>query len=118
MEYITTGITTLGLIIVAVLQLRAEKYRKNKDKAEEAEKQVCAEQRTDDLEMSIAKGQMIAAAGELSFVTSLAVTGGHINGNVEAAQKAYTSASKAYQAQEAKLARKYLKAPLGGAETA
>ena len=40
--------------------------------------------------------KMMSAAIDLGFVTSLAVTGGHTNGNVEAAQKKAQAAQKEY----------------------
>ena len=41
--------------------------------------------------------KMQDACIDLSYVTSLAVTGGHTNGNVEAAQKKAQEAQEAYR---------------------
>ena len=41
--------------------------------------------------------ELMSASVELSYVTSLAVTGGKTNGNVEAAQKKAREAQKKYE---------------------
>lgn len=111
-EILCQAIMSAGLILVAVLQLRTEKYRKKQDAARAVEKQQHEEQRKDDLGMSIAKGKVLATVGELANVTSIAVTGGHVNGNVEAAQKAYSTAIDEYNALQLAFSRKYLKADM------
>lgn len=102
-------ISTIGLVLVAALQLRAEHYRKMQARADAYDKTLRDEKIKDDLELQLAQGTMIKAVGELAYVTSLAVTGGHVNGNVEAAQKAYNKSVCEYHAREAVMARKYLK---------
>ena len=49
------------------------------------------------------------ATGELAYVTSLAVTGGHTNGNVEDAQTQFEKAKREYKTFQAELAVKYLR---------
>lgn len=102
-------IGVVGLIVVAVLQLRAEKERKRRKRIEDDRDKTAVEQRKDDLAMELAKGRVMLASGELAYVTSIAVTGGHTNGNVEAAQKEFREARDSYDALETQLSRKYLK---------
>lgn len=104
------AISTIGLVLIAFLQLRAEHQRKKQSEIEEKYRAMQAEQRQDDLTLQLAQGTMIKAGGELAYVTSLAVTGRRVNGNVEAAQAAYTASVAEYHAQEALIAHKYLKA--------
>jgi len=102
-------IGTLGLVFVAILQLRSELERKRRKAAELARDKKHDEQRHDDMEMEIAKGKVMLASGELAFVTSIAVTGGHTNGNVKKAQEDFRQARVEYDELETVLARKYLK---------
>lgn len=102
-------IGVLGLIFVAALQLRSERERKRRKQAEEARDKRHEEQRVDDMEMSVVKGRLMLSVGELAYVTSLAVSGGHTNGNVESAQHEFLESKKAYDALETRLAKKYLK---------
>lgn len=101
-------IGTAGLIAVAVLQLRSEAERKRRKASDEQRSQAERERREDDLSMSTATGRVMLACGELAYVTSLAVTGGHTNGNVEAAQTEFTAAKEEYAALQRSLAEKYL----------
>lgn len=101
-------ISSLALIIVAILQVRSEKERKRRKQADEAKAKAEAERRKDDLAMSKAQGQVMVACGELAYVTSLAVTGGHTNGNVEEAQEGFTKARTEYTKLQSELAEKYL----------
>lgn len=102
-------ISTVGLVLVAILQLRAERERRRRKRAEADRDRRQEEQRRDDMDMSIAKGRVMLACGELAHVTSIAVSGGHTNGNVEAAQREFMEARKAYDELETRLAKKYLK---------
>lgn len=101
-------IAVIGVVFVAVLQLRAEKERKRRKRADEERAKVSQEHRADDIEMELARGRVMMASGELAYVTSIAVTGGHTNGNVEEAQEAFKAARENYDALEARLSRKYL----------
>lgn len=96
-----------GLIVVAVLQVRAEQERKRRRKAEDERDKLAIEQRKADLEMGLINGKVLIASGELAYVTSLAVTGGQTNGNVEEAQQEFRKARKAYDSLEAELAERY-----------
>lgn len=98
-----------SLIVVAVLQLRSEAERKRRKISDERRIQVERERRQDDLHMSTATGRVMLACGELAYVTSLAVTGGHTNGNVEAAQTEFTAAKEEYAELQRSLAEKYLR---------
>lgn len=102
-------ISVIGVVLVAVLQLRSERERKRRKAADEVRDRKQEEHRNDDLELAIAKGQVMLATGNLAYVTSIAVTGGHTNGNVEKAQDDFTAAQKAYDSLETRLAKKYLK---------
>ena len=94
--------------LVVFLQLRTEKYRKERDKKEKEDNILREEKEHDNLDLSLARGKLIKTNGELAYVTSLAVNGQHTNGNVEAAQKEYVAAAKTYDALESMMARKYL----------
>lgn len=97
-----------GLVFVAILQLRAEKERKRRKKEEDQRDKQILERQHDDFEMSVQKGRVMSTAGELAYVTSIAVTGGKTNGNVEQAQKEFREAREQYEGLERELARKYL----------
>lgn len=102
-------ITALSAIAVALISARANKDRKQeaeeaearkKKEAADAEKRKAAEaeaaaRRERESRLSM---EMMSASIDLGIVTSLAVTGGHINGNVEAAQKKAQKAKAAYEA--------------------
>lgn len=103
------AISTIGLVLIAALQLRAEHQRKKQNEAEEKYKADKEEQRQDDLALQLAQGAMIRTSGELAMVTSKAVASGHVNGEVEKAQTAYLKAVIDYHTQEARIAQKYLK---------
>ena len=103
------AISSAALVLVAVLQLRAERYRKKRTAEDAAERQRQEQRRKDDLETSMSRGKVMVTSGDLAYVTSIAVTGGHTNGNVEKAQAAYNAARADYDTMEAKMARKYLK---------
>ena len=101
-------IGAVSLIIVTVLQLRSEAERKRRKAADEKRTRAEKERREDDLHMTNATGRVMLACGELAYVTSLAVTGGHTNGNVEAAQNEFTAAKEEYAELQRSLAEKYL----------
>ena len=79
-------IAAIATIIVATIETGNRKHRKNEqarqDRREKAEY----------LSMEVQ-----AATLDLAFVTSLAVTGGKINGNVEEAQKKAKEAQENYR---------------------
>lgn len=103
-EIIVEVIAVAGTIMVAILQFRSEKERKKRSKADANTER----RRRDELEMSIKQGNMMLASGELAYVTSLAVTGGHTNGNVEAAQTQFMEAKRNYKKFQTELAARYL----------
>lgn len=79
---IIAGVTA---IIVAIIEVRGAAYRKRSEaRAERREK-----------ESRLSMDLMLANA-ELSEVICIAVTGGHLNGNVERAQRKLEEAKKAY----------------------
>lgn len=85
-EIICAAISAAALVITAVIG------RNNKIREEKAEKRAALRERESRLSMD-----MMAANCELCDVISLAVTGGHTNGNVEAAQKKVRAAKEAYE---------------------
>lgn len=91
-------LAALSAIAVAIIGARANRDRKKE--AEEAEKKKTADaeaQRRREKESRLSM-DMMAASIDLGLVTSLAVTGGHTNGNVEAAQRKAQKAKDAYEA--------------------
>ena len=87
-------ISAAAVIIVALIEWRASQDRKLLKQAQEEEK-LRAIQREKENRLSM---QMLDATMQLSIVTANALTGGHNNGNVEAAKKAAEDASRAYKA--------------------
>ena len=87
-------ISAAAVIIVAIIEWRASQDRKLMKQAQEEEK-IRAAQREKENRLSM---QMLDATMQLSIVTANALTGGHNNGNVEAAKKAAQDASAAYKA--------------------
>ena len=82
---ISSIIAGLTAIIVAIIEVRGAAYRKRSEaRAERREK-----------ESRLSMDLMLANA-ELSEVICIAVTGGHLNGNVERAQRKLEDAKKAY----------------------
>lgn len=103
------ALQTAGVILVAYLQLKAERQRKKQDTADEKDKNDMEEQRQDDLSLQMATGNLICASGALALTTSKAVTGQKTNGDVVKAQTEYLSALSNYHTKEALMAQKYLK---------
>lgn len=103
------ALQTAGVILVAYLQLKAERQRKKQDTADEKDKNNREEQRQDDLSLQMATGNLICASGDLALTTSKAVTGQKTNGDVVKAQTEYLSALSNYHTKEALMAQKYLK---------
>lgn len=85
-EVVCAAISAAALIITAAIG-RSSKLREAKD---EARARLC--ERENRLSMD-----MMAANCELCDVIALAVTGGHTNGNVEAAQRKVRAAKEAYE---------------------
>lgn len=85
-EILCATISAAALIIVAVIG-RNNKIREGKE-----EQRAALREKESRLSMD-----MMAANCELCDVISLAVTGGHTNGNVEAAQKKVRAAKEAYE---------------------
>lgn len=80
------ALAAFASIMVAIIESKNAKQRKR------TEERAAIRERESRLAM-----QMQNAAIELGYVTSIAVTGGHTNGNVEAAQKKARDAQKAYE---------------------
>lgn len=79
-------IAAAALVIVAII----ETGNRRRAKTEEIRRQ----RRERETRLSM---EMMSASVDLAYVTSLAVTGGHTNGNVEAAQKKARAAQEAYE---------------------
>lgn len=79
-------VTACSAIVVA--------YINKKDKMERDKREAAALRREKESRLSM---EMMSATMELAYVTSLAVTGGHTNGNVEAAQRKAEKARTDYE---------------------
>ena len=86
-EIIVSIITSIAAIVVAAIGAINIKQRKKDGKLEK--------QRATETRLAM---EMQVACIELSDVIAIAVTGGHTNGNVEAARKKAHDAKKAYYA--------------------
>ena len=97
-------IPAIATITVAIIEAKAAKERKQtkeqKDKEEQRE-----QRRAEESRLSM---QMMYATLSLSLVTANALTGGHNNGNVEAAKQAATAVEAEYQAFLQKVAAEQL----------
>lgn len=76
----------VAAIIVAIIETSSRRRHKREEQR--------AKRRELESRLSM---ELQCATLELSYVTSLAVTGGHTNGNVEAAQKRAMEAKRAYE---------------------
>jgi len=83
---ICAAIAAVSAIVVAWIQKR--------DKADRLRRDAAVARREKESRLSM---EMMSATMELAYVTSLAVTGGHTNGNVEAAQRKAEDARKDYE---------------------
>lgn len=115
-------IAAAAAIVVAVIQAKGNKqkakeqaetlaYRERKDKAEAAKEAEAERRRKADMEMQEARDKVLTTSANLSLVTSIAVAGGEVNGNVESAQKEYLAALDALDKVQGQLAREYLHLP-------
>ena len=87
-------ISALSAITVAIIEAIAAKDRR-KSKAQKAKEEHREARRAEESRLSM---QMMSATLQLSVVTANAITGGHNNGNVEAAKMAAEKAESEYQA--------------------
>lgn len=85
-EIASAVIAAAALVIVAII----ETGNRRRAKTEEVRRV----RREREMRLSM---ELMSASVDLAFVTSLAVTGGHTNGNVEAAQKKAQAAQDAYE---------------------
>lgn len=85
-EIASAVIAAAALVIVAII----ETGNKRRQKSEEVRR--ARREKENRLSM-----ELMSACVDLAYVTSLAVTGGKTNGNVEAAQKKAEDAQKAYE---------------------
>lgn len=90
MDFVPVLCAIISAVSAYVVARAGTKVQKEKKKEEET-----AARREKESRLSM---EMIFSTLELSYVTSLAVTGGHINGNVEAAQQKADKAREAYEA--------------------
>ena len=97
-------IPAIATITVAIIEAKASRERKQtkiqKDKEEQRE-----QRRAEESRLSM---QMMYATLSLGLVTANALTGGHNNGNVEAAKQAAEKAETEYQAFLQKIAAEQL----------
>ena len=93
MEITGELISAIAVIIVAIIEWRASQDRRLLKEAQR-EAEIRAEQREKEARLSM---QMMDATLQLSVITSNALTGGHNNGNVEAARHAAEDASRSYR---------------------
>ena len=87
LSLLNTGLLACATIVVAIIEAKASKDRKRSSER--------AKRRETESRLSM---ELMSASVDLSYVTSLAVTGGHTNGNVEAAQKKAKAAQDNYEA--------------------
>ncbi len=85
-EIIVAAIGAVALIAAAFIETANVRYRKR------TEERAKRRERESRLNM-----ELMSANIDLAYVTSLAVTGGHTNGNVEAAQKKAIEAKEKYE---------------------
>lgn len=97
-------ISALAAITVALIELRAARDRK-KTKEQKEKEEMREQRRAEESRLSM---QMMAATLKLAIVNANALTGGHNNGNVEAAKQAATAAETEYQAFLQKVAAEQL----------
>ena len=79
-------ISSAALVAVAVIQTHAAADKKRTE----------ARARRREVESRLSM-ELMSATMDLAYVTSLAVTGGHVNGNVEAAQEKAEKANDKYK---------------------
>lgn len=91
-----SAVAAIATIVVAVIEARASKDRKRHEKGMQAAECRSLERQKRREKESRLSMEMMSASLDLAYVTSLAVTGGHTNGNVEAAQKKAKDAQDAY----------------------
>ena len=88
-----TIVSGIFMVIVAIIEAVAHKERKRATAL--AEKMTArSERRAEESRLSM---QMMSATLQLSVVTANALTGGHNNGNVQAAKEAAEKAEREYQ---------------------
>jgi len=87
-------IPAVAAVIVAIIEAIAAVDRK-KTKKSRAEAEKREQRRTEEARLSM---KMMSATLQLSVVTANALTGGHNNGNVEAARLSAETAQAEYQA--------------------
>ena len=86
-------ISAVTIIFVALIETDNIRRRK-KDEARQKTEEIRRARREKESRLSM---ELMSASVDLAYVTSLAVTGGHTNGNVEAAQKKAEAAQEAYE---------------------
>ena len=90
-EHIIPALATIVVAVIEAIAARERKRARTRDK----DMQQRSEQRAKESRLSMA---MMSATLKLSIVTANALTGGHNNGNVEAAREAAEAAETEYQA--------------------
>lgn len=95
-------IGALALIVVAVLQLRAETERKRRHKADTQREKKEELKEKDRLEGEAVKLDLLLASAKLSYATTMALQRGKTNGEVEPAVEQYNKAISKFQEFERK----------------
>lgn len=86
-------ISAVAIVLVAIIEADNIRRRK-KDEERQKTEEIRRARREKESRLSM---ELMSASVDLAYVTSLAVTGGHTNGNVEAAQKKAEAAQEAYE---------------------
>lgn len=86
-------IDAISMIIVAILGVMQYRVKRDNEQYRKQREEIDRRNATE----KFLSMKMQDACIDLSYVTSLAVTGGHTNGNVEAAQKKAQEAQEAYR---------------------
>lgn len=93
LEFISSIVGTLALVLVAIIEHKGNKRQKQTDNWQK-DLNARSELRRQE---SLLNMQLTAANSELCEVICIAVTGGHTNGNVEAARKKVKEAREKYE---------------------
>lgn len=104
-QYIISGIFA---VIVAIIEVAAARERKKTQRFTEELADIMA-RRAEESKLSM---QMMDATMQLSIVSANALSGGHNNGNVEAAKEAAEKAQEEYQNFLRKVAAEAMNKPI------
>lgn len=94
--WITLAGVLINAVVLVVVALIGRSQKTEQTKAEEARAKAEARAQTREKESRLSM-DLMEATSELSDVIAIAVSGGHVNGNVEAAREKAKRARDAYQ---------------------